>query len=159
LRLQALVAINQPDAIRRRRGQLMSPDIQAFASGFPLVMLHGAVSLGLLAAGCLTYAVLTPHREIQLIRQGNSAAALSFGGVMVGFAMPMAASLAASASVREIALWGAVVVVLQLLAFRLIDVLLTGLPQRIRDGEVAAAGLLVAAKLSVALILSAALFD
>ena len=49
------------------------------------------------------------------------------------------------------------VVVLQLLAFRLVDMLLTGLPQRIRDGETAAAVLLVGAKLATALILAAAL--
>jgi putative membrane protein len=135
----------------------MSPEFQAFASGFPLVLLHGAVTLALLALGCAAYAVLSPHREIQLIREGNAAAALSFGGVMVGLALPLAACLAASTSVIEIALWGAVVVVVQLLAFRLIDMVLTGLPQRVREGEVAAAGLLVAAKLSVALILAAAL--
>jgi putative membrane protein len=136
----------------------MSPEIQAFAAGFPIVMLHGAVALALFAAGCLAYALLTPHREIQRIREGNAAAALSFGGAMVGLALPLAASLAASTSVVEVALWGVVVVALQLLAFRLIDILLTGLPQRIAEGEVAAAGLLVAAKLSVALIFAAALF-
>jgi putative membrane protein len=136
----------------------MSPEIQAFASGFPLVLLHGAVTFGLLIAGCALYAVLPPHGEIQHIREGNAAAAISFGGVMVGLALPLAASLAASSSVIEVALWGLVVVAVQLLAFRLIDMLLTGLPQRIREGEVAAAGLLVAAKLSVALIFSAALF-
>ena len=48
-------------------------------------------------------------------------------------------------------------VALQLLAFRLVDMLLTGLPQRIRQGEIAAAILLVGAKLSTALILAAAL--
>jgi putative membrane protein len=136
----------------------MSPEIQAFASGFPLVLLHAGVSFALLVAGCLLYALLTPHREIQHIREGNAAAALSFGGVMVGLAIPLATSLAASTSVVEVGLWGAVVVAVQLLAFRLIDLLLAGLPQRIREGEVAAAGLLVAAKLSVALIFSAALF-
>jgi putative membrane protein len=136
----------------------MSPEIQAFAAGFPLVLLHGAITFGLLIAGCALYALLTPHGEIQHIREGNAAAALSFGGVMVGLALPLAASLAASSSVIEVALWGLVVVAVQLLAFRLIDMLLTGLPQRIREGEVAAAGLLVAAKLSVALIFAAALF-
>jgi putative membrane protein len=136
----------------------VSPEIQAFASGFPLVLLHGAVTLGLLILGCLIYGLLTPHREVQLIREGNPAAALSFAGVIFGLALPLAASLAASRSVIEVALWGVVVVALQLLAFRLLDLLLIGLPQRVREGEVAAAGLLVAAKLSVALILSAALF-
>ena len=52
---------------------------------------------------------------------------------------------------------GVASVVLQLLAFRVVDILLTGLPQRIQDGEVSAAVLLVGAKLSTALILAAAL--
>jgi putative membrane protein len=134
------------------------PEIQAFATGFPLVLLHGAVTLAFLVAGCFLYGLLTPHREVQLIREGNAAAALSFGGVVVGLAMPLAASLAASTSLIEVALRGAVVLVVQLLTFRLIDMLLAGLPQRIRENDVAATGLLVAAKLSVALIFSAALF-
>jgi putative membrane protein len=136
----------------------MSPEIQAFASGFPLVLLHAGVSFALLVVGCGVYALLTPHREIQLIREGNGAAALSYGGVIVGLALPLAASLAASSSLIEVALWGAVTVAVQLMIFRLIDFLLTGLPQRIREGEASAAGLLVAAKISVALIFSAALF-
>jgi putative membrane protein len=47
--------------------------------------------------------------------------------------------------------------VLQLLAFRIVDAVLTGLPQRIQEGEVSAAVLLVAAKLATALVLAAAL--
>ena len=47
-------------------------------------------------------------------------------------------------------------VVVQLLVFRLVDLLLHGLPQRIQEGEVAAAALLVGAKLATALILAAA---
>jgi putative membrane protein len=134
----------------------MPPEIQAFASGFPLVLLHAVIGAALLAVGCLVYGLLTPHREIQLIREGNAAAALSLSGVMLGLAIPLAASLAASASTIEVALWGGVVVVVELLVFRLIDFVLAGLPQRIAEGDVPAAGLLVAAKLSVALILAAA---
>lgn len=102
------------------------------------------------------YALLTPHKEIQHIREGNAAAAVSFGGVMVGLAIPLAMSLAASTTVVEITIWGAATIVLQLLTYRLTDMLLRGLPQRIREGEVAAAALLVAAKLAVAVILAAA---
>ena len=42
----------------------MSPELQAFASGFPLVLLHGAITFGLLVGGCALYALLTPHGEI-----------------------------------------------------------------------------------------------
>jgi putative membrane protein len=132
------------------------PELDAWASGFPLTLLHVSVALVILAAGAALYAVMTPHREIQLIREGNTAAALSFGGVLVGIALPLAFALAASTSVLEIALWGATTVVLQLALFWVVDLLLRGLPQRIKQGEVAAAALLVAAKLAVAAILAAA---
>ena len=136
---------------------LESPEVQAFASGFPTTVAHLAVTLALLAAGAIIYALLTPWKEITLIREGNAAAAVSLAGVMVGLSIPLAVSLNASTSMVEIGLWGVATVVLQLLAFRVVDLLLTGLPQRIREGEISAAVLLVGAKLSTALILAAAL--
>lgn len=138
-------------------GVLSSPEVQAFATGFPILILHLLATFGLLALGATVYALLTPWREITLIRQGNPAAAVAFSGVLVGLAIPLAVSLSVSTSIRDIAIWGVATVVLQLLAFRVVDFLLTGLPQRIEKGEVAAAVVLAGAKLSTALILAAAL--
>jgi putative membrane protein len=132
------------------------PEFDAWASGFPLTLLHVGVALVILVGGAALYAAVTPHREIQLIREGNTAAALSFGGVLVGIALPLAFALAASTSVLEIALWGATTIVVQLALFWLVDLVLRGLPTRIKQGEVAAAALLVGAKLAVAAILAAA---
>lgn len=134
----------------------MNPEVQAFLTGFPVTLLHAGLTLVLLALGVGAYSLLTPHKEVQLIRAGNPAAAISFGGMLLGLAIPLAAALAASPSALEIALWGVCVIVVQLLVFRLIDVLLTGLPQRIQEGEIAAAALLAAAKLGAALVLGAA---
>ena len=79
------------------------------------------------------------------------------GGVLLGLAIPLAVSMSVSTSIADIALWGLATLVLQLLAFRVVDLVLTGLPQRIQEGEISAAVLLVAAKLATALILAAAL--
>jgi len=136
--------------------QLQSPEIQAFATGFPITLLHASVTLVMLILGTTLYALMTPHKEITLIREGNSAAALSLGGVMVGLAIPLAMSLAASTSVAEIVIWGAATTAVQLLVFRCTDMVLKGLPERIQDGEISAAALLVGAKLATALILAAA---
>ena len=135
---------------------LGGPELQAFATGFPILLAHVGVTLLMLMAGAVLYAVLTPWKEISLIRIGNSAAAVAFGGVLVGLAIPLAASLSASNSTIEIVVWGAATVLMQLLAFRLTDMILAGLPERIREGEISAAVLLVSAKLAVALILAAA---
>ena len=134
----------------------MSPEIQAFTNAILIALAHGAISLALLAAGAVLYALLTPHKEITQIRDGNSAAALSFGGVLVALALPLAMSLTASASALEILLWGIMTVVVQLLVFRLIDMLFAGLPQRVAEGEVSAAALLVSAKIASAMVLAAA---
>jgi putative membrane protein len=134
----------------------MTPEIQAFANGFPTTLEHAGISLLLLIVGAVIYAILTPYREIQQIRDGNAAAAVSYGGVLIGLAVPLAVSLTASTSLQELAIWGGAVTLVQLLVFRITDFVLKGLPQRVQEGEVSAAVLLVAAKLACALLLAAA---
>lgn len=136
---------------------LSSAEMQAFASGFPVMVAHLIVTLLLLAAGAAVYVLMTRWKEISLIREGNPAAAIGFAAILVGLAIPLAVSLSVSTSVRDILIWGVATVVLQLLAFRVVDALLTGLPQRIEHGEAPAAIVLVGAKLATALILAAAL--
>jgi putative membrane protein len=133
-----------------------SPEIQAFAAGFPVFLAHAGVTVIILIAAAALYVLLTPHKEITLIREGNTAAALSLAGVLLGLAIPLSASLKASTNVIEIGLWGAVTVVVQLLVFRLVDMILRGLPKRIQEGEVSAAALLVGAKLATAIVIAAA---
>jgi putative membrane protein len=137
--------------------EVLRPEMQAFAGGFATALLHGGIALLLLMIGATIYSILTPYKEIQQIREGNSAAAVSYGGVIIGLAIPLAGSIAASTTYREILLWGGATVILQLLVFRLVDFLLAGLPNRVNDGEVSAAVLLVAAKVAAALILAASL--
>jgi putative membrane protein len=136
--------------------QLQSPEIQAFATGFPVTLLHVAVTVTILIAAAAIYILLTPHKEITLIREGNTAAAVSFGGVLIGLAMPLAVSMKASTNLVEIGLWGVATVAVQLLIFRLVDLVLHGLPKRIQDGEMAAAAFMVGAKLATALIVAQA---
>lgn len=134
----------------------MTPEVQAFASGFPLTLIHAGVTLLMLVLGAAVYALLTPYKEIQLIREGNSAAAISYGGVIIGLAAPLAVSLSASPSVLEIVVWGLATTAVQLLVFRVTDLFLAGLPSRIQEGDIAASALLTAARLASALILAAA---
>jgi putative membrane protein len=134
----------------------MIPEFQAFATGFPITLLHAAATFVLLIAGCGLYAMLSPHHEIRRIREGDTAAAISFGGLILALAIPLAMSLNASTSLVEVILWGLATVAVQLLAFWLIEKLLAGLPQRVYQGDIAAAGLLAAARLAVAIILAAA---
>ena len=86
-----------------------------------------------------------------------SAAASSFAGAILGLAIPLAICMATSVGVLDIILWGLVALVIQLLAFRLADLLLKDLPKRIEAGEMGASILVIAVKLSVAFINAAAI--
>jgi putative membrane protein len=134
----------------------MIPEVQAFAAGFPVTLLHAGVTLAMLVFGATVYSLLTPYKEVQLIREGNAAAAVSLGGVIIGLSLPLAVSLSASPSVLEIVIWGVAATAVQLLVFRITDLFLAGLPGRIEEGETAAAALLTAARLASAIILAAA---
>ena len=138
-------------------GVLSSPEVQAFANGFPVLVLHLVVTFGLLALAATVYAFLTPWREVRLIRQGNAAAATGFAAVLLSLAIPLAVSLAVSTSIRDIVIWGVATVVMQLLVFRVVDLMLNGLPQRIERGEMSAAIVLAGAKIATSMIIAASL--
>jgi len=135
----------------------MDPILQSFLNGFPTLLLHFSVTLAMLGVGIWIYQLITPWHEMRLIRAGNLAAATSFSGAILGLAIPLAFCMATSVSILDIIIWGLVALVIQLLTYRLADILLRGLPKRIEEGEIGAAILVVAVKLSVALINTAAI--
>jgi putative membrane protein len=115
------------------------------------------VALGLLITGCIVHVLLTPMKEMKLIREGNVSAGISVAAVIVGLAIPMAACLETATSVYNILIWGSVVILLQLLAFRVADLVLRDLPKRIEQDEIGAALVLAAVKLAAALVMAAGL--
>ncbi len=137
----------------------ITADINAFVSGFPDFIVQLGVALGLFIASLIIYVLMTPHKELALIRAGNPSAALAFGGVVVGLAIPLGSCLAHAFSVFDLLIWGVVTLLIQLLAFRFADIFLRGLPRRIAEGDVAAAVFLMSVKIGLALILSGAVAD
>lgn len=136
-----------------------STPVTAFVAGFPDFIVQLAAALGLYIVSLIVYALMTPHKELTLIREGNPSAALAFGGVVVGLAIPLGACLAHSFGVIDLLIWGVVTLLLQLIAFRFADIVLRNLPKRIADNDVAAAIMLMSIKLGLALILAGAVAD
>ncbi|MFP6744692.1 MAG: DUF350 domain-containing protein [Alphaproteobacteria bacterium] len=134
----------------------MSSVIQSFLAGFPILVLHASVTFAMLAAAVFVYIKITPYDEIKLIRDGNTAVAVSLSGAIVGLALPLAFSMASSISVSEVLIWGPVTLVMQLIAFRVADLVVKDLPKRIVAGVMGAAILLVSIKLGAAVINAAA---
>ena len=133
--------------------------IQSFVSGFDDFLIQLGVALAMFLGALVVYVLLTPHKELALIRNGNPSAAVAFGGVVVGLAIPLGSCLAHSFSVTELVIWGVVTLLIQLIAFRITDAFLHGLPRRIAEGDVAAALMVMSVKIGVALILAGAVAD
>ncbi len=137
----------------------MTATLDAFRQGFPAFLLMTGTAGILLLLASAVYVLLTPWKELALLKDGNSAAGLALAGAIVGLAIPLASCLAASLSLIDLLLWGSVALLLQLLTYRIIDMVLKDIPQRIQNDEAGAAIVLIASKISVALILAAGLWD
>ncbi|MEQ1782513.1 MAG: DUF350 domain-containing protein [Hyphomonadaceae bacterium] len=131
--------------------------IQSFVKNFPEFMLQVGVTLGLLVTGCIVHVLLTPMKEMKLIREGNISAGISVAAVIVGLAIPMSACLETAKSVYDVLIWGVVAILLQLLAFRLADLILRDLSKRIERNEIGAALVLAAVKIGAAMVMAAGL--
>ena len=137
----------------------MTATLESFRQGFPdFLLMTGTAGILLLIASTI-YILLTPWKELALVRGGNGAAGLALAGAITGLAIPIASCLASSLSLVDLLLWGSVALLLQLLTYRIIDMILRDIPGRIQNDEAGAAIVLIASKLSVALLLAAGLWD
>ena len=137
----------------------MGGEIGAFVEAFPRFLTWSASGAVMLVVASTAYVLLTPWKELALLRQGNSAAGVALAGAVGGLAIPVASTLASSVSLFDLLIWGVVALILQLIVYRLVDLLLRDLPARIEKDEMGAAVFLAGAKLASALILAAGLWD
>lgn len=84
--------------------------LPAFASFF-------ASAIVLLGAFVLIYDLVTPYNEFALIREGNTAAAITLGGAILGFALPIAVSVAVSHNLYAMLGWAVIAGTVQLLVY------------------------------------------
>jgi putative membrane protein len=98
----------------------------------------------LLGAFLAIYVRITPYNELALIREGNEAASISLGGAVIGFALPIAVSVAVSHDLVVMVAWGIVASLVQCAAFLVARVALPRLSESIPQGR-AASGIFLAA--------------
>ena len=134
----------------------MEAILQSLISGIPILALHLVTTFAILIGGMGIYMWITPYADIKLVREGNTAAAVALGGAFLGLAVPLAGCLAGSVTALDILLWGLVTLVVQLVSFKVVDVVLQGLGKRITAGEMAAAIFLAFVNVSVGAIVATA---
>ena len=122
---------------------------KAAVFGFVAYIVGAAVLFALFQ---FIYTRITPHKEFELIRAGNTSAAVALGGAIVGFAIPASNVIAYSINVLDFIVWAVIAAVVQLLAFLLTSLVLKGTSERIKKGELAAGIYVAAVAISVGML-------
>lgn len=120
-------------------------------------LIYFGVALVLLFAFTFVYIKVTPYKELELIRAGNKAAAISLSGAMLGFAMPLASTVVNAVNLVDLVLFAVLATVVQLVAFVFVRMLIPNLGGAIEGGDVAKATFLAAVSISVGMLNAAAL--
>lgn len=126
--------------------------VLASFSGFDDFLAYFAVSLALLVGYVAIYVRVTPHREFELIREGNLAAAFSLSGSLLGFIVPLASAIEYSVGLVDMAIWGAIALVVQISAFVVVKLLIPTVTEDIAAGKQAQGFFLGALSLGVGLL-------
>ena len=110
-----------------------------------------------MVTGVQTCALPISVRELKLIKNGNLACALSFGGALVGFCLPLASSIAHSVSLPDFVLWGAAAAVLQILVYFAATHLIPQVSEELAGNNVAVGTLFGSISIAIGLLNAACL--
>lgn len=117
-------------------------------------MVAGVVMTGIFGA---VYLRITPAEEIRLIKNGNLACALSFGGALVGFCVTLASSISHSVSLIDFILWGLGAAVVQVLVYFAVVFMVKEANEELIRNNVAVGTLFGAISVSIGLLNAACL--
>ena len=109
----------------------------------------------LVVAFLYLYAIVTPYDDYKLIFEDNNiAAALGFGGAIIGVSIPLYSALVNSVSYTDFVIWGVIAILIQLI-FAFIVTRITGkysLESKISQGVVPVGILMAFLSISIGLL-------
>lgn len=133
----------------------MDEQVATFLENLSEFLIFFSVASVLVLLFVFVYTRITRHNELDLIKKNSTAAAVAFSGSLIGFALPLASTMIDSVNVVELALWGVIALIVQVLVYLLIRLPMPRISERIEADEVAA-GIWLGACSMVAGILNAA---
>jgi putative membrane protein len=105
-----------------------------------------AFLIAFVAAGAFTivfkiiFQATTPYHEKSLIREGNTAAAITLGAALLGYVLPLASALTHTVTLLEFAIWALLAGVIQIAAALVVRrLVMRDIHDRIVRGDIAAA--------------------
>lgn len=126
-------------------------------SGLLNFCVYFGTSLLLLLVFCRIYCWATPYDEVQMVREGKTAPAISFGGALIGFALPLASAISHSVSLFDMLIWGVIALVIQITVFSAVRIMYKDLVTEIQNNHAAAATLLAFLSITIGILNAASM--
>lgn len=120
-------------------------------------LIYLVLALALLTVFAWIYDKVTPYNELELIREGNTAAAIAYAGAIIGLALPLASAVAHSVNPLDMIIWGIFALAVQVLVYFLVRRLVPQLNDQIPGNNVAPATLLAAISIAAGIVNAACL--
>jgi len=114
-------------------------------------------AIGFVVVFCQVYCWITPYDELKLVREGNLAPAVSFGGALIGFILPLHSAITHSVGFMDMLIWAAVALVVQLTVFGIVRLFFRGLVREIENNHTAAATLLAFFSVAIGILNAASM--
>ena len=122
-----------------------------------LYLKYFGVALLMLVVFAFAYLKITPARELQLIKNGNVACALSLSGAMIGFCITLVSSMLHSVGMLSFMIWGLAAAVIQILVYFAATHLIKDANQELLNNNVAVGVLFFGLSVSIGILNAASL--
>jgi putative membrane protein len=120
-------------------------------------LIYMASALAMLGIFTAVYTAVTRYREFELIREGNIAAVLSYGGALVGFSFTLCSSIAVHASFVMFLVWGVAAMLVQIVVYVVVAQAIRGMNDAIEENNIAMGGLIGSISIAAGIVNAACL--
>jgi putative membrane protein len=108
-------------------------------SGVPAFFAYFCTAFIVVVLYLYVYTRVTPHDEFELIRQNVPGAAVALGLSLLGFALPVASSIAHAQNLLDCVVWSVIALGVQIAIYFVVRIPVPDLSRRIASGETAPA--------------------
>ena len=108
-------------------------------AGVPAFLAYFCTAFIIVVLYLYVYTRVTPHDEFELIRKDVPGAAIALGLSLLGFALPVASSIAHAQNLLDCVVWGVIALGVQIVIYFVVRIPVPDVSRRIAAGETAPA--------------------
>lgn len=114
-------------------------------------------AIGFTAVFCQIYCWVTPYDELKMVREGKMAPAISFGGALLGFVLPLYSAITHSVGFLDMLIWAVIALIIQTMVFSIVRIFFKDLVREIENDHTAAATLLAFFSVAIGILNAASM--